>query len=297
MLVVCFALACATAPDPRGGNVDGAQAELESEWLRRVDVLAGPERPARGLGEPGLERAGRWIAAEFAKIGLEKVGGSYVQEFSALMPSGESDQIFNVLGRLPSTREGGGQILLSAHYDSLNTRDGVKFPGADDNASGVATMLALAEALSRIPDREHTIVFAAFTAEEDGFVGSQYYVDHADELPKFAVVLDMVGRLDDGRLYFDASTRPLEHTLVRHIRGGLTWRPLGGHGRSDALPFRAAGVETVVVSSGLHEDYHRPTDTVGRLRVRDAIRIYEVLRLFVGELVTRSGAPSSKGRR
>lgn len=185
----------------------------------------------------------------------------------------------NVVGILPGTDAGlrDEAIVVGAHYDHLGRggegslapdEEGTIHPGADDNASGTAAVMALAKTFVAAGGLPRTVVFVAFAGEELGLLGSSHYVRHpAFPLGKTALIvnLDMVGRLRDGKLYIngvDSGTglRQLmtgaaqELDLSPQLRGD-PFSP------SDHTPFYTAGRPVLFLFTGAHSDYHRPSDT------------------------------------
>jgi hypothetical protein len=191
----------------------------------------------------------------------------------------EHGRTANVIGVLPGTdpRRRGEAIVVGAHYDHLGhggegslapDQAGAVHPGADDNASGTAAVLGLARALAAAGGLPRTVVFAAFTGEEMGLLGSAEYVRRpAVPLGRTILMLnlDMVGRPREGKLYLGGVDSAAElRGLVAHAARGLPLTPeLRGdpYGPSDHSVFYAAGVPVLFFFTGAHADYHRPTDT------------------------------------
>jgi len=158
-------------------------------------------------------------------------------------------------------------IVLGAHYDHLGRwPDGTFFAGANDNASGVAALLEIArtwQAASYIPAR--TVLFAAWDGEEQGMLGSQYYVRHAT-LPlnrvEAMLQLDMVGVSPRPVLYIDGDGLVADHALAAAAELGVAAEP-SDIGRSDHASFRHAGIPaTMFISAAVDTgDYHRASDT------------------------------------
>ncbi len=185
----------------------------------------------------------------------------------------------NVIGILPGTDPGlrDEAIVIGAHYDHLGRggetslapdRIGEIHPGADDNASGSAAVMALARAFAAAGGAPRTLVFAAFSGEELGLLGSAHYVQHpAVPLDKTVLMvnLDMVGRLRDGRLYIGGvdSGTTLRAALTDAARGlplSLELRA-SPFAPSDHTSFYVAGRPVLFFLTGGHADYHRPSDT------------------------------------
>jgi Zn-dependent M28 family amino/carboxypeptidase len=292
MLLVQAPLAAqaTAAADTAARHVDRAQL------MRDVDTLSAPAFEGRRTGTPGALRARQWLVDQFRSIGLVPGGtAAYLQPFTfhareAGGPGrrkgpGSSDYAAaNVIGRIPGHEIPERVFVVTAHYDHLGIRDGITYPGADDNASGVAVLLAAARHFVRNRPR-HTLVFAALDAEELGLRGARALVDSA-LLSRGAVAMnvnvDMVARNDRNEIYaagtshapwlrpllLDVQARASVQILFGHDqpmdRGGLEdWTHASDHGpfHEAAIPFVYFGVED-------HQDYHEATDTVDRIDAR-----------------------------
>jgi Zn-dependent M28 family amino/carboxypeptidase len=203
-------------------------------------------------------------------------------------------------------------VLFSAHYDHLGIgAHGVVYPGGDDNASGMAVLLGLARAAAG-QAFQHTILFVAFGAEEEGLVGSGIYVrDPIWPLERTLAVInfDMVGRsfleaavdrdgaaavvgLEGG----DPSWREAAERAARAAGLDLVPAParlvelFGGHDRTDDWWFRRRGVPSIHFSTGLHDDYHRPTDTADRLVPAQMERVARTSAGLLWHLADAAGA-------
>ncbi|HZP37381.1 MAG TPA: M28 family peptidase [Methylomirabilota bacterium] len=199
----------------------------------------------------------------------------------------------NVMGVVPGVDPARADeaVVIGAHYDHLGVEAGTVYPGADDNASGTATVLALAQSLaaSRPP---RTLVFALFSGEEIGLVGSDYQVRHPSVVPvdRMAAMVnfDMVGRLEGRHLVVGgvdtgSGFRALVEGAAREVGIDVSLRP-SGTGPSDHARFNGAGVPVLFVHSGTHADYHRPTDTADRIDASGMARIAALGRLVVTRL-------------
>lgn len=195
----------------------------------------------------------------------------------------------NVGGMLRGDGSSGKRLVIGAHMDHLGHGTSSSLApgasaihnGADDNASGVATMLAIAEALAVIPAeaRPYDVVFVAFAAEEMGLLGSKYLVEHMSALERSSIAaminFDMVGRLHDNSLIVSGTgTSTPWPDLLERSRGELTIEASeGGYGSSDQASFTEAGVPVLHFFTGPHEDYHRPSDDIERVNVQGAVRV------------------------
>jgi hypothetical protein len=169
-------------------------------------------------------------------------------------------------------------------------------PGADDNASGVAVLLALAQVLGKSWQPGRPVVFAAFSGEEAGRLGSQHYVAHSNRFPVAQslgmINLDSVGRLGHNKLFVlgTASAREWPHIFrgVSYVTGVPLELVADDWGGSDQRSFLDAGVPAVQLFSGLHGDYHRPTDTPDKIDTAGLQKVAAVVRETVVYLANRA---------
>jgi hypothetical protein len=190
----------------------------------------------------------------------------------------------NVVGILPGSDLHLRQeaVVIGAHYDHLGlgyfgTRDssteGQIHHGADDNASGTAAVLRIAERMARSSANKpaRTVVFAAFSGEELGLHGSRHYVNHPPvplSATKAMLNLDMVGRLRENRVtvFGSRSAKELSGIVSEEARRlGLEVREADGIGRSDQMSFYNKKIPSLHFFTGSHSDYHRPSDTWERI--------------------------------
>lgn len=189
----------------------------------------------------------------------------------------------NIAGLLPGTDPvlGSEVVVVGAHMDHLGmggpyslaeSRKPMVHPGADDNASGTAGVLALAERLSKArPGPKRSILFVCFSGEELGLLGSGHYVRHPLvplERTVAMVNMDMIGRLRGNRLtVLGAGTSPEWKALLAGVnpRGLAILTSESGFGGSDQQSFYAKGVPVLFFFTGLHSDYHRPGDTPDKI--------------------------------
>ena len=198
-------------------------------------------------------------------------------------------------GRDPTVA--GRCVVVGAHYDHLGyggdaslapEQVGTIHPGADDDASGVAALLAVARAAAAAGPARRTLVFAAFGAEELGILGSAHLVRNmppgcAADSVQLMVNLDMVGRAQGGKVFVDGAATAeglkarVEALAVRPPPLGLTLAFGGdGYGPSDHTSFHAKGAPVIFLFTGAHADYHRPTDTPEKLDYPALARIAQL---------------------
>jgi Zn-dependent M28 family amino/carboxypeptidase len=278
-----------SAPETTVHRIDRARLMADVRALADPGVMEG-----RRTGTPGAHRARAYIERAFEDAGVKPLGGRYERPFSfvhrsakGLLAPGRSHDtsytdaanIAGVVGPRDGTRR---WIVVSAHYDHLGIRDGVVYPGADDNASGVAALLALARVVAAAPLR-HTTVFVAFDAEELGLEGAKHFVKN-EHLTSAHVALDvnldMVSRNDRGEIYATGTTpEPWLRPILDDVQRRAAVKILFGHDRSqtragagddwtqqsDQGAFFDAGIDYLYFGVDDHADYHRPTDTADRI--------------------------------
>ena len=200
----------------------------------------------------------------------------------------EKRTVHNVVAYWPGQTE--EYVILGAHYDHLGTGQqnslalsqiGKIHPGADDNASGTAGVIELARHLAAAGVHRRGFLFLCFAGEEEGLLGSAYYAAHPLKPVSDTVAMinmDMIGRLRDNKLYIGGvATGSTFKTLVEHATEHAGFQAdqseMGGYGASDHTSFTAKQVPTLFFFSGLHSDYHTPSDTWDKINPKDAVRV------------------------
>jgi Tol biopolymer transport system component len=273
-------------PDSAGDRI----ADYTGRWLAD-DALEG-----RFAGSAGADCAAEYVAWAFRRLGLAPGGeqGSYFQDVpltSAMNPHlpGGSDR--NVLGILTGTdRRSTEYIVIGAHYDHIgrgqfgSLQPGDIHNGADDNASGVAALLRVAEMLAVGPRPERPILFMAFAAEELGLIGSAHWTRNPT-IPLEDVVaminMDMVGRkAENGLVVYGTGTAAEWEEIVggQLRRKGLqaSYVP-DGYGASDQTSFYMNRIPVLHLFTNTHADYHRPSDTWDRIDVEGILTIADLV--------------------
>jgi Zn-dependent M28 family amino/carboxypeptidase len=275
-------VALSVVAPPAGAQVTVAPPAIDGARLMAdLHALAHDSMEGRRAGTAGAERARRFIEKTFAESGLKQFGPSWRRPFAYRAGrGGASVQGENVIGYLPGTGASDRVIVLSAHYDHLGERDGQIFNGADDNASGVSAILAMARMFAAAPPR-HTIVFIALDAEESGLQGARAFVaDPPIPASRIAidVNLDMVSRNEAGELWVAGTHHtPSLRPFIDRLAGNAHVRLRVGHdqpdvsgqddwtGSSDHGPFHAAGIPFLYFGVEDHADYHRESDEAGHV--------------------------------
>ena len=180
-------------------------------------------------------------------------------------------------------------IVVTAHYDHLGKTDKKYFPGADDNASGVAALLELAEYFSSLKNLNYSMMFLAVSAEEAGLLGSSFHVNKDSFNPEnilCTINIDMISRIDDRHekadyLYCIGSDQSENlDKLIKEADQSFadcsfdysmnnTKDPLGIFTRSDHYNFYKKGIPSLFFFSGLHQDYHKTTDTPEKINYKN----------------------------
>ena len=184
----------------------------------------------------------------------------------------------------------GENIVIGAHYDHLGLghygtmdpkAEGQIHHGADDNASGVAVMLSVAQRFTAGKPPPRTLVFVAFTGEELGLYGSRYFVDHPPfplTATKAMINLDMVGRMRDNRLMVNTADTAKEfRAMIGRAADGLDVDMKATGGGSDHTSFYNKGVPALHFYTGMHEDYHRPTDDWEKLNIGGMVKVSDAV--------------------
>ncbi len=285
--------------------------------LDYVKVLASDENQGRGLGTSGIEKAADFIAAKFKEAGLKPGGenNSYFQTWNAIVDEkGNKGQVKNIIGILPGKKKefDGESVIVCAHYDHLglgwpDVRKGNKgkiHNGADDNASGVAVMLELANLLGKSFEPDRTVIFVAFTAEENGLIGSKYYVKNMKQFPVNKVIgvlnLDTVGRLGKNKLLVLNSNSAREWKFIfmgtGYVTGVEAEMVTQDLDASDQLSFIEAGAPGVQFFSGPNHDYHRPSDTFEKIDGAGMVKVATFVRESILYLAEREEPLTFMGR-
>jgi aminopeptidase N len=296
-LVLCVLALAVSGPAPAG---DGPTPFTAARFRDHAAFLASDALEGRAAGTEGGRRAAEYISARLAGWGLEPRGddGTAFQAFRLL--DGRTSRpgtARNVVAVLPGAGALKDEaVIVVAHYDHVGRGqpdparpdDGI-YKGTDDNASGVAALLLIAEEMARardadeLPPDRRTVVFLATDAEELGLLGANHYARNpAVPLERTAAALnfDMVGRLGDrGLLAFDAETAPGLAAALREAgarRGVPVEVRIAGNQRGDHAVFTARRVPAAFLFTGTHADYHRPSDEVDRLDCAGGARVAQV---------------------
>ena len=297
-----------------------------------IEVLSSDSLEGRETGKPGQKMAAHYIANHFKKIGIPAFKrNTYFQKFKVksqrhvckcddcdltffkrIFKSNQTIRGENVLGYIEGTDLKDELIIITAHYDHLGKHDSLIFNGADDDASGVAGAMEIAEAFM-IAKKEgygprRSILIMPVSGEEKGLLGSEYYTDNPIYPLENTIAnlnIDMIGRLDDWHdngnyVYLIGSDRlSIElHNLneeinAKYIGLDLDYRfndeedPNRYYYRSDHYNFAKNNIPVIFYFNGIHEDYHRPSDTIEKLDFNKIETITKLIFLTAWELANR----------
>jgi len=276
----------------------------DSDQLEKFGATAGPDNAGIEFAQVKAATADQWLALAGKKLeSLEAAIDKDLHPQSFALPETlrldldidirrEVKTVHNVGAYLPG--ETSEYVIVGAHYDHLGLGEqysmapslaGTVHPGADDNASGTAGVIELAHWFSHEPKHKRGILFLTFAGEELGLLGSSYYANHP-VLPLDQAVaminMDMIGRIRDRKVYVGGvGTGTTFGALLKDagahhdFETDITER--SGYGSSDHTSFTAKQVPVLFFFSGLHSDYHKPSDTWDKIDAPDAVRLLELV--------------------
>lgn len=275
--------ACETVPVSAPPAAVMAQVD-NTQLLDDVRILSADDMQGRDTGSEGGAKARTYIVNRLEAMGVAPSSMGRLQPWEAQGRSPDGPVYYNgtnILGLIPGTRVPDKYIVVTAHYDHVGVREGHIYNGADDNASGVATMLELAKRLKETPP-DHSVLIVALDGEERGLLGAKEFVE-APPVPLSSIAMninyDMTGRADvDGYLWVTGTYQhPYFRTLLDSVEPNVSIRLNFGKDTpddtgadnwvfaSDHGAFHRAGVPFLYFGVNFHEDYHRPTDDFERI--------------------------------
>lgn len=256
----------------------------EENLKQYVEILSSKEFGGREPGTIGSEKTIDFICKH-----LDSLGILYVKQSFSIKGVVTSNIIAHITPQKPINKK---VIIIGAHFDHLGTKGSAYYPGADDNASGVAGLLAIATSLSKYKDKlNHTISLQFYSAEEWGLIGSNFYtkypllpIDNPNINDHLTMInLDMIGYLrynyklnENVVSYKDEPdcikckyiTSPsikntIEKLSIKYpfVNSIISYKP----GSSDHSPFYKKGIPTIFLHTGLHNNYHKISDTADKL--------------------------------
>ena len=297
LIFLCIAISC--------------QKEINQENRIKEDVtfLASDELEGRQTGTEGEKKAADYIAKRFEELGLTKKGTKgFLQPFTFKPKTNPHDEVKfdvnrggtitgnNIIGFIDNKAE--NTVIIGAHYDHLGFggegslyRDSIKavHNGADDNASGIAVMLNLAAKL-KTKNTNNNYLFMAFSGEEMGLLGSNYFVKNPSIDTKkvsYMINMDMVGRMkkDSSLAVYGTGTSPIfKQVLKSHNNSFKLIQQESGVGPSDHTSFYLADIPVLHFFTGQHEDYHKPGDDSEKLNYEGMYLISDYIFNIISDL-------------
>ena len=251
-----------------------AQSQVDSkELLTITKVLASDTFAGRGTGDNSL--AQDYIINYFKKHQIKAFHTDYKQPFTFIDDHNKTRPGTNIIGYIKGKKYPHKYIVLSAHYDHLGIIDGAIFNGADDNASGTAAIMVLAKYFANNPP-DHSIIFAAFDAEELGLHGAIAFMKTAPVATTDLILnvnLDMISRNDHNEIYVAGTyafpeLKPFIEKAAQDAPVKVSYGHDDPHDKkqdywmnsTDNVPFTENGIPNVYFGEEDHPDYHQTTD-------------------------------------
>jgi len=269
----------------------------QADLKKHLEIVAGDDMEGRNTGSDGQKKAGNYLISQYEANGVPHPKGAsdYYQRIPAsffargrgeVLPDSE-----NIWAFIEGTEKPEEIVVISAHYDHVGMKNGEIYNGADDDGSGTVAMLEMAQAFAQAKKDgngpKRSILILHFTGEEHGLHGSRFY----SENPLFPLAstvanvnIDMIGRRDllhpetSNYVYVigaDRLSTDLHKIVVdvnqKHVGLDLDFRfndpadPNRYYFRSDHYNFAKHGIPSVFYFNGVHEDYHKPTDTPDKI--------------------------------
>ncbi len=276
--------------------VSYAQSITSEELKEYLYTFAGDDFEGRDTGEPGQKKAAEYLKTQYKKMGIPSPLGEddYFQEIPESYFRGGIKSSENVLAFIEGTEKPEEIIVISAHYDHVGIdQSGNIYNGADDDGSGTVSVLEIAEAFMKAKKDglgpKRSILFLHVTGEEKGLYGSRYYTEN----PVFPLEntvtnlnIDMIGRIDKNHeseeksnyIYLIGSDRLStdlhnisEEANTKYTKLDLDYTynakndPNRFYFRSDHYNFAKHNIPIIFYFNGVHEDYHKPTDTPDKI--------------------------------
>ena len=284
-------------------------------------TFASDEFMGRDTGEPGQKLAAEYLKEEYQELGIPSPlgGDDYYQEVpSSAFRRGNIKDSENVLAFIEGSTMPEEILVLSSHYDHVGVDDeGNIYNGADDDGSGTVAILEIAEAFIQAKKDgygpKRSILFLNVTGEEKGLVGSRYYTENPVFPLKNTVTnlnIDMIGRIGEGMensgdyVYLIGSDKLStelhnlsEEVNSKYLNLNLDYTfndendPNRFYYRSDHYNFAKHDIPIIFYFNGVHEDYHRPTDTPDKIEYDLLAKRAKLVFLTAWEVANRDERP------
>lgn len=275
--------------------VESAQSITEDELKNHLFTIASDEFQGRKTGEKGQKLAAEYLVNYYKALGIKSANedGSFLQIIPESYFRGRAkDSSENVVAYIKGSEKPDEYLVISAHYDHIGVKGDKINNGADDDGSGTTAILEIAEAFKNASENgnppKRSIVFLHVTGEEIGLFGSRYYTEHPIfplEKTVANLNIDMIGRVDEkhtktpefvyliGSDKLSTELHELSETVNRKytkLELDYTYNdendPNRFYYRSDHYNFAKNNIPIIFYFNGVHEDYHKPTDTPDKIR-------------------------------
>ncbi len=277
------------------GFKDAYNSITAAELKENLYVIADDKMEGRDTGSAGQKKAGEYMIEQYKKWGIsyppalgsyyQKVPSSAMKKYGETLPDSE-----NIMAFIEGSEKPHEIIVVSAHYDHVGMKNGEVYNGADDDGSGTVAVMEIAEAFQEAKKKgygpKRSILFLHVTGEEHGLFGSEYYSDH----PVYPLAntvadlnIDMIGRDDPenrGKQYVYVIGSEMLSSELKKINEAandktvkleLNYKyddpkdPQRLYYRSDHYNFAKHNIPVAFFFDGIHEDYHKPTDTPDKI--------------------------------
>jgi hypothetical protein len=245
-------------------TVEDAIASITEKDIRAdLTYLASDELQGRKAGSTGDQKAMDYVVGKFKQFDLEGKNGEYTQPFTT-----GGTNTANLIGILPGNDPTlkDQVIVVGGHHDHVGVQQFQIYNGADDNASGVSVVIAVAKAISKFKGKlKRTVVLMSFGAEELGILGSKYYCDNPwfpMNKTVFMINLDMVGHAKDNKLTASTESQVAQGLLTEICKKYTICNAVAAPEGSDHDSFADKGVPYHVFHTDLHDCYHEACDKI-----------------------------------
>ena len=291
-----------------------AQTISEKFVKQHIYTLSNDSMQGRKAGTNGIEKAAKYIESEFKRIGLKSFNSdSFRQEFRFVNPRSSNSELLilsNVIGLLEGSKMKNEYVIISAHYDHLGKKDvgegDLIFNGANDNASGVAAVLMLAEYFKKANINKRSLLFVAFTAEEMGLVGSNYFGKTISPDSIIAGInIEMIGKespFGPNSAWLTGFERSNFGTIIQKNLSGSNYKlypdPYNNYRlffRSDNASLARLGIPAHTFSTSPMDkdlDYHKVTDEARTLNIETITQTIKAIAIGTESIITGEDTPT-----
>lgn len=280
-----------------------------------LTIIASDTMQGRHTGSLGQQKTATYIVQQFQKAGISyppKAKNWFQNIPSSFLHNGRFPASDNIWAFVEGSEKPEEVLVISAHYDHIGMENGKIYNGADDNASGTAAVIEMARVFAKATQEGHrpkrSILFLLVTAEEIGLLGSDYYTQNPLYPLQNTIAninIDMVGRIDyehadENYIYVIGSDRLstelhdiTEKTNEKYTHLTLDYKynerdePMQVYYRSDHYNFAKYGIPSVFFFNGLHDDYHKETDTTEKINFEALLKRTRLIFALAWELANR----------